>query len=172
MNGKIKLGISSCLLGNSVRYDGGHKLDRFLLGTLSPLVEWVPVCPEVECGLPVPREAMQLVGGRESVRLVAIESGIDQTETLMRWVRAKLEDPEVRSLCGFVFKARSPSCGVHDAAIIMPGAGGAVQGPGLFARAVLRQYAGLPIEDEERLRDQAVRKAFIDAISARHRMAN
>ncbi len=164
MNGKIKLGISSCLLGNNVRYDGSHKLDRVLLDTLSPLVEWVPVCPEVECGLPVPREAMQLMGGLESPRLVAIESRTDHTERLIRWIDKKLLDPSMLSLCGFVLKARSPSCGVHDAVVIVsPDATAPVAG--LFAGAILRRFPSLPVEDEERLHDTAARDAFIRKIS-------
>ncbi len=171
MDGKIKLGISSCLLGNNVRYDGGHRLDRFLMDTFSPIVEWVPVCPEAESGLPVPREAMQLVGGRESPRLVAIDSRADHTEKLMRWMQVKLAEPDMAGLCGFVFKARSPSCGVRDA-IIISFCGAAAKGPGLFAGVVQRRFPGLPVEDEERLRDAAVREAFIEKISAHLRAKN
>ncbi len=172
MNRKIKLGISSCLLGRNVRYDGGNKLDRFLIDALSSLVEWVPVCPETECGLPVPREAMQLVGHPESPRLVAIESRADHTEKLNRWIDKKLADPAMLNLCGFVFKARSPSCGVRDASIIPASSGAAVPGAGIFAGAVLRRFPDLPVEDEERLHDAAVREAFIEKISARLRAAN
>ncbi len=164
MGGKIKLGISSCLLGNRVRYDGGHKFDPFLLDALSPIVECVPVCPEVEAGLPVPREAMQLVGNRESPRLVTIESGVDRTEQLMCWIDKKLAEPAMRNLCGFVFKARSPSCGVRDAIVTV--SAGAARGAGLFAGAVLRRFPDLAVEDEERLHNSAVREAFIRRISA------
>ncbi len=166
MKEKIKLGISACLLGKSVRYEGGHKLDHLLLATLSPMVEWVPVCPEVECGLPVPREAMQLVGNRESPRLVTIESGVDHTEQMIQWLDKKLGEPVMRNLCGFVFKARSPSCGVRDASIVLPASGASAQGAGLFAGAVLRCFPDLPVADEEQLHDPAVRNEFIRKISA------
>jgi uncharacterized protein YbbK (DUF523 family) len=89
---KIKLGISSCLLGRKVRYDGGHKLDHFLLDTLGKFVEWVPVCPEVESGLTVPREAMRLVGSPDAPRLVTIRTGEDQTSRLTRWAEGKLPE--------------------------------------------------------------------------------
>ncbi len=171
MAGKIRLGISSCLLGNRVRYDGGHKLDPCLVDELGPLVEWVPVCPETECGLSVPREAMQLVGGPESPRLVTIESRVDHTERLTRWMQGKLEEPAIRNLCGFVFKARSPSCGVRDAAVTLS-SGASVLCPGLFAAAVLRRFPHLPVEDEEHLRDDAARSVFITKIAARLRAQN
>src|SRR5512143_1734368 len=105
----IKLGISSCLLGENVRYDGGHKLDHYLRDTLGQFVEWVPVCPEVECGLPVPREAMRLVGDPDAPRLVTRKTGIDHTERMTKWAGRKLAQLERQNLCGFVFKARSPS---------------------------------------------------------------
>ncbi len=165
MREKIKLGISSCLLGNNVRYDGGNRLDLCLKDALGPLVEWLPVCPETESGLPVPREAMQLVGSRESPRLVTIESGVDHTQQLTRWLVEKLAGPAMRDLSGFVFKARSPSCGVRDAVVTFP-AGITARGAGLFAGAVLRRFPDLPVEDEERLHDSAVREAFIRKISA------
>ncbi len=165
MRGKIRLGISSCLLGNNVRYDGENKLDLCLKEALGPLVEWVPVCPETESGLPVPREAMQLVGNRESPRLVTVESGVDHTEQLTRWLVGKLAGPAMRNLSGFVFKARSPSCGVRDA-VVTVSADATARGAGLFADAVLRRFPDLPVEDEERLHDSAVREAFIRKISA------
>jgi uncharacterized protein YbbK (DUF523 family) len=166
MTKRFIIGISSCLLGNRVRYDGGHKLDLCLRDELGPLVEWMSVCPEVECGLPVPREAMQLVGGKESTRLVATESGIDHTEQLTRWLDEKLAEPAMQNLCGFVFKARSPSCGVRDALIVLSTSGASAQGAGLFAGAVLRRFPDLPVADEEQLHEPAVRDEFIRKISA------
>jgi uncharacterized protein YbbK (DUF523 family) len=86
-NEKIRLGISSCLLGNLVRYDGGHKHDRFITGTLGAYVEYVPVCPEVECGMPVPREALRLVGDPAEPRLVTVHTGKDFTGQMKAWAR-------------------------------------------------------------------------------------
>ena len=106
---KIKLGISSCLLGEKVRYDGGHKLDRFITETLGQLVEFVPVCPEVECGLGVPREAMHLVAAPDGPRLVTIRTQADYTERMLAWAQERLVELEHEDLCGFIFKSGSPS---------------------------------------------------------------
>jgi hypothetical protein len=100
----LRLGISSCLLGEKVRYDGGHKLDRYLTGTLGCFVEWVPVCPEVEMGLPTPRETLRLVGEEENPRLIAPKSGTDHTETMIAWARKRAEELAAAGLHGFVFK--------------------------------------------------------------------
>ena len=102
---KIRLGISSCLLGERVRYDGGHKHDAYLTDTLGPCVEWVPVCPEVECGLPVPREAMRLEGDPASPRLVVIRTRVDHTERMRAWAQRRVEELAAEGLSGFVFKA-------------------------------------------------------------------
>ena len=104
---KITLGISSCLLGNNVRYDGGHKLDPWLRDTLGARVAWVPVCPEVEYGLPVPREALRLEGDPADPRLVAVDTGVDHTAGMKAWANRRLDELEREGLCGFVFKSRS-----------------------------------------------------------------
>jgi hypothetical protein len=100
----IRLGISTCLLGERVRYDGGHKLDRFLVNTLGLYVEWVPVCPEVELGLPIPRESLRLVGDAENPHLIAPKSGTDHTEPMKVWAQTRLEELAAVGLHGFVFK--------------------------------------------------------------------
>jgi uncharacterized protein YbbK (DUF523 family) len=110
---KIKLGISACLLGKNVRYDGGHKLDRFLTDTLGQYVEYVPVCPEVECGLPVPRESMHLEGDPESPRLVTSQTKQDMTERMISWAKTRAVELEKEVLCGFIFKSDSPSSGME-----------------------------------------------------------
>ena len=99
MTDKIMLGISTCLLGEPVRYDGGHKWDRFLTDTLGKYVEFVSVCPEVECGLSVPREAMRLVGDPQNPQLLTVRSGVDYTELMLKWARKRVmklekEDPQ------------------------------------------------------------------------------
>ena len=108
----VRLGISSCLLGEKVRYDGGHKLDPFLKDTLGVYVEYVPVCPEEECGLGTPREPMKLVGDPSSPRLVTRNTGIDVTERILEWAGKRTGELENEDLSGFIFKSRSPSCGV------------------------------------------------------------
>jgi len=117
---KIKIGISSCLLGNNVRYDGGHKWDRYVTDTLGVYFEWVPVCPEVEFGLPIPREAMHLVGEPAAPRLVTIRTGIDHTDGMLKWADAKLKDLENEELCGFIFRSKSPSSGISGIKVYTP----------------------------------------------------
>src|SRR3990172_6962428 len=114
MANKIKIGISACLLGEKVRYDGGHRLDRFIVKTLGKHFSWFPVCPEVEAGLSIPREPMQLVGYRSCPRLVVITSGIDLTGVLNDWAGKKVKKLDKEKLCGFILKSRSPSCAIND----------------------------------------------------------
>ena len=110
---KFGLGISACLLGQEVRFDGGHQLDRFITDTLGRYVEFVPVCPEVECGLGVPREAMRLVGDPEAPRLMTVRTKIDHTERMVKWARKRVQELEQEDLCGFIFKSKSPSSGME-----------------------------------------------------------
>ncbi len=156
----IKLGISSCLLGNNVRYDGGNKLNQDMLDGFDKSVEWVPVCPEVEAGLSVPREPMQLVADCSRTRLIAIETKKDLSEVLARWAEARLKRMEREGISGFVFKARSPSCGVYDAELFAASGESIGVRPGLFAEAVMRRFPSLPVEDEERLRDPVIKEQF------------
>jgi uncharacterized protein YbbK (DUF523 family) len=164
MQEKIKIGISSCLLGEKVRYDGGHKLDHFLKDTLGRYVEWAPVCPEVESGLPVPREAMHLVGGPELPRLVTINSGVDHTDRLLRWTKRALSALECSGLCGHVFKARSPSCGLRGVKWYTPHGTHRGTGPGMYARLFVERFPALPVAEDESLYDPAVRENFIERV--------
>ena len=86
---KIKLGISTCLLGEKVRYDGGHKWDHYLTDTLGQYVEYIPVCPEVECGFGIPREPFRLVGDCENPHLVTSRTNHDHTERMIQWAKKK-----------------------------------------------------------------------------------
>lgn len=110
---KIHLGISSCLLGEEVRYDGGHQWDHFFTDTLGKYVEFVPVCPEVECGFGIPREAFRLVGNPDSPRLVTIQTKQDYTDHMVQWARRRVKELEKEGLCGFIFKNWSPSSGME-----------------------------------------------------------
>jgi uncharacterized protein YbgA (DUF1722 family)/uncharacterized protein YbbK (DUF523 family) len=162
MEDRIKLGISSCLLGRNVRYDGGHKHDRYLTDVLGKFVDWVPVCPEVECGLPVPREAMHLLGDPESPRLVTIRTGIDHTDRMLDWMEGKLPELEKEELCGFVFKSRSPSSGMKAVKVYNPPAAPVKKGIGIFARAFMERFPLMPVEEEGRLHDARLRENFIE----------
>lgn len=147
--GPIRLLVSACLLGKRVRYDGGHKKDAFLVGTLGKFVHYVPVCPESDCGLPTPREPMRLVGDPSSPRLVGLRTGADHTDRMLRWTRGKLDELERLDLCGYICKKGSPSSGMEE---------------GLFTRAFLRRFPLVPVEDEERLADPVRRETFIERV--------
>ncbi len=168
---RIKIGISSCLLGKNVRYDGGNKLDRGLRDLSAKIIQWVPVCPEVGCGLPVPREAMHLVGSPGKVRLVTVETGIDHTLRLARWSGRKGKQLAAEEISGFILKARSPSCGLRDAKISASGRRSR-RGPGLFAEVLLTFFPSLPIEDEEGLRRPAAFRNFFERASLLHQWQN
>lgn len=164
MDQPLRLGISSCLLGNSVRYDGGHKLDRFLRDTLGRYVDFVPVCPEVECGMSVPREAMRLVGDEHAPRLVTIRSHEDKTEQMLAWAVKKNAWLAEQNLCGFIFKSKSPSSGMQGVKIYSEGGMPRQKGVGLFARTFMENFPLLPVEDDGRLHDPDLRENFIERI--------
>lgn len=161
---KIRLGISKCLLGEPVRYDGGHKLDRFLTETLGQYVEYVPVCPEVECGMPVPREAMHLEGETESPRLVTIRTGIDRTDQMRTWAEKRVVELEKERLMGFIFKSDSPSSGMERVKVYSGKGMSVRKGVGIFARMFMEHFPLLPAEEEGRLHDPALRENFIERV--------
>jgi uncharacterized protein YbgA (DUF1722 family)/uncharacterized protein YbbK (DUF523 family) len=161
---KIRLGISSCLLGDKVRYDGGHKLDPFLRDTLGRYVDWVPVCPEVEYGLPVPREAMHLVKSGVGTRLVTVRTGIDHTDGMRRWAGQRLSGLEKEDLCGFIFKSRSPSSGLRGVKIYNASGIPSNAGVGVFAGAFIEHFPFMPVEDDGRLQNPVLRENFIERI--------
>ena len=161
---KIKLGISTCLLGQRVRFDGGHKWDRFLTETLGQYVEYVPVCPEVECGFGIPREPFRLVGDPKSPRLVTSRTNQDQTERMVRWAKRKVIELEGENLCGFILKSGSPSSGMEKVRVYDPNGVPAKNGVGIFARVFMQHFPLLPVEDEGRLNDPKLRENFIERI--------
>lgn len=168
-NPKPKVGISTCLLGESVRYDGQHKRDRFLVDTVSDYVQWVPVCPEVECGLPVPREAMQLRGDPQAPRLVTNKTERDLTEKMLEFSRRKVVELEEEDLCGFVFKSRSPSSGMERIKVYDQNGVPHPTGVGLFAAAVMEHFPRIPFEDDGRLHDPGLRENFFERLFCLHR---
>jgi uncharacterized protein YbgA (DUF1722 family)/uncharacterized protein YbbK (DUF523 family) len=161
---KIKLGISTCLLGENVRYDGGHKLDRYLTDTLGQYVEYVPVCPEVECGLPVPRESMHLEGDPDAPRLVTTRTKQDMTDRMVSWAKKRVVELEKEGLYGFIFKSDSPSSGMERIRIYNEKGMPAKRGVGIFARIFMDHFPLLPLEDEGRLHDPKLRENFIERI--------
>ena len=164
MEERIRLGISMCLLGENVRYDGGHKLDRFLTGTLGQFVSYVPVCPEVECGLGIPRESLRLVGDPEAPRLVTTRTSIDHTEQMVAWAKKRVRELEKEELCGFIFKSKSPSSGMERIRVYNEKGMPAKNGVGVFARIFMEHFPLLPVEDEGRLHDPVLRENFIERL--------
>jgi uncharacterized protein YbgA (DUF1722 family)/uncharacterized protein YbbK (DUF523 family) len=165
----IRLGVSSCLLGNEVRFDGGHKRDRFVTDLLGRFVEWVPVCPEVEVGMATPRPALRLVGDGERVRMVEIKSGHDHTEAMESFSAHRVRALRDLELCGYILKKDSPSCGMTRVKVY----GKSVatrKGTGLYASALMRAYPSLPCEDEGRLNDPELRENFIERVFAYRRL--
>jgi uncharacterized protein YbgA (DUF1722 family)/uncharacterized protein YbbK (DUF523 family) len=168
--GAIRVGISSCLLGAKVRFDGGHKRDPFLADMFGRFVEWVPVCPEVEAGFGTPRESMRLVRSHAGVRLLTVKTGVDLTERMATYARRRTAKLATDDLCGFVLKKDSPSCGwqrvkVYDANHVPD-----KSGQGLFAAALAARLPDLPIEEEGRLSDPRLRDNFAERVFAYARL--
>ncbi len=161
----IKLGISACLLGQNVRYDGGHKHDRFLIDTFGRFVTFIPICPEVECGLSVPREAMRLTGTADALRLVTISTKKDLTRQLTAWARKRVCELEDEGLRGFIFKSKSPSCGMRCVKLYSDlDAVPSYSGMGFFVRAFREHFPSLPCEEDECLHDSVLREKFIERV--------
>ncbi|HEY6872805.1 MAG TPA: DUF523 domain-containing protein [Geobacteraceae bacterium] len=168
MASQIKIGVSSCLLGERVRYDGSDKREPYIADVLGRIFALVPVCPEVGCGLPVPREVMRLEGDPVHPRLVTVESRLDLTERLHAWCRLKVKELEGENIAGFILKSRSPSCGLFRVEVFSQGR--TESGRGLFAAALTAYFPDLPVEEEGRLGDVRLREEFIERASAyRHR---
>jgi uncharacterized protein YbgA (DUF1722 family)/uncharacterized protein YbbK (DUF523 family) len=168
----IRIGISACLLGQPVRFDGGHKRDAFLTEMFSRFVEWVPVCPEVESGLGTPREAMRLVRLKDGVRLLTVRTGIDLTAPLERLSRSRVSALACEDLSGYVLKKDSPSCGLERVKVYDQHGSAARDGRGLFAATLVAAFPNLPIEEEGRLADFRLRDNFVERVFAYWRVRN
>jgi len=162
----ITIGVSSCLLGHKVRYDGGHKHDHYISDTLGRFFRFLPVCPEVECGMTIPREAMRLEGDPDSPRLVSSRSRIDKTEQMRSYCERRVRELGNEELCGFIFKKNSPSSGLFRVKVYAGSGMPAKNGRGLFAAAMARHFPLLPLEEEGRLNDPAIRENFIERVFA------
>ena len=165
----VRLGISRCLLGEPVRYDGGHKRNLFLVDVLGHHVEWVPVCPEVEAGFDTPRESMRLVDDVAEPRLITVRSHQDHTDRMRRYTKQRLRDFHALQLSGYVFKKDSPSCGTRRVRVYTRESRLLGTGKGLFADAFQRTFPLTPVEDEGRLRDSGLRENFIERVFGYHR---
>jgi uncharacterized protein YbgA (DUF1722 family)/uncharacterized protein YbbK (DUF523 family) len=163
---RIRLGISACLLGDEVRYDGGHKRDPFLTTVLGPLVEWVKVCPEVEVGMGTPRESIRLVDEHGTIRLLTVKTGIDHTASMTAYSARKVRELTAEDLCGYVLKKDSPSCGMTRVKVYRGKEPAKRTGVGLFAQALLARFPHLPVEEEGRLTDPLLRENFVERVFA------
>lgn len=160
----IKVAISSCLVGQKTRYDGGHRWDRFLTDTLGRYLELVPICPEAECGLGVPREPMRLMDHPEAPRLLTVQTGRDLTDRMATWVERKMMHLVSENLAGFIFKSKSPSCGPAKVKLYNEQGEIVGQAAGLFARAFQDYFPLVAVEDEGRLQDPEIRENFIEQL--------
>ncbi len=161
---KIRLGVSACLLGQKVRFDGGHKLNHFVRDDLGRYVEFVSVCPEMECGLGAPRESMRLVGDPDAPRLISSRTKTDLTDRMQAWARGRIKQLAGEGLCGFIFKSRSPSSGMRAVRVYTEAGMPAGRGVGIFARMFMDRFPLLPVEDEGRLNDNGIRENFVERI--------
>lgn len=170
MSRPLRVGVSACLLGHEVRWDGGHKRDRFLTDTLRGWVEWVPVCPELELGLGVPREPIRLEGDPAAPRLVTPKTGADHTTAMLRFAHARVEQLVAEDLSGYVLKKDSPSCGMGRVRVHGPRGGAPARtGVGFFARVLMERLPLLPVEEEGRLEDLGLRENFLERLFAYER---
>jgi uncharacterized protein YbgA (DUF1722 family)/uncharacterized protein YbbK (DUF523 family) len=166
----VRLGISACLVGDEVRFDGGHKRDPFLTDLLGRFVEFVRVCPEVEAGFGTPREAMHLRRSNGQIRLVTVKTDRDLTVPMERLIRRRMLSLEAADLSGYVLKKNSPSCGLERVKVYDLKGAPSATGRGLFAEALLRRFPLLPVEEEGRLNDPELRENFIERLFAYHRL--
>lgn len=169
---ELRIGISACLLGQEVRFDGGHKHDRFLTGTVGPFVTYVPVCPEVEVGMGTPRETIRLEKDGEGLRLVAPKSGTDHTESMAAYSRDRVRELAGEDLSGYILKKDSPSCGMERVKVYNPAGMAEKNGRGLFARILMEALPLLPVEEEGRLNDPRLRDNFFVRVFAYRRLTD
>ena len=166
----ITVGISTCLLGQKVRYDGGHKRDRFITDILGDYFQFVPICPEVEVGMGIPREAVRLVGSVDDPQMLGVRSETDWTARMKRYSSVRVRRRDINDICGYILKKDSPSCGMARVKVFHPNGMPEKKGRGLYAAALMDQHPLLPVEEEGRLNDARLRENFIVRVFAYHRL--
>jgi uncharacterized protein YbgA (DUF1722 family)/uncharacterized protein YbbK (DUF523 family) len=166
---KPTIGVSACLLGHNVRYDGGHKRDSFITDSLQQYVEYLPICPETAIGLGVPRPTIRLVGDPDHPRLVGVaDSSEDYTDKMQQFTLS--QSAYLTPLCGYILKKNSPSCGMLRVKVFSDQNQHAIRkGSGIFAKALMQNLPTLPVEEEGRLNDPVFRENFINRIFVYHR---
>jgi len=168
----IRLGVSSCLLGAKVRFDGGHKRDCFLSDVLGDWFEWVAVCPEIDIGLGIPRPSIRLVHDQPVPRLIQPVTGEDLTERMEAYSQTKVDEMKAVGLDGYILKRASPSCGMERVKVFGKGGSPTKNGVGVFARVLMNRWPTLPVEEEGRLNDPTIRERFIEHVFCRHRWSS
>ncbi|MCL0044802.1 DUF523 and DUF1722 domain-containing protein [Nitrospinaceae bacterium] len=162
MKNKIKIGVSSCLLGEEVRWNGGHKKDRYVQAALDNYFEYVPTCPEVDVGMGIPRETVALYGVLEDHKMISKKSQTDWTSKMNTYMKGRISTLGKNDLCGYIFKSKSPSCGIGRVPIYSKFGSSKVRyGPGMFASSFMKTLPLIPVEDEGRLHDPVIRENFI-----------
>ncbi|MDA0117632.1 MULTISPECIES: YbgA family protein [Vibrio] len=164
MSNVIKVGISSCVLGENVRFDSGHKISKFVTKELAPFFEFVPVCPEVGMGMPVPRPTIRLMSDQERIALVETkDASIDHTDKMMDYSKSKVAELSSTELCGYIVCAKSPTCGMERVKVYKKG-GAENIGVGLYTQELMKQMPWLPVEEDGRLNDPVLKENFITRI--------
>lgn len=166
----IAVGVSACLLGEKVRYDGGHKRDNYVADVLGRYFRFVPVCPELDIGLGVPRETLRLVRTRDGIRMIAPGSGVDHTATMREYAKRRTRQLRELGLRGYILKKNSPSCGMTRVKTYTEAGMPAPADRGLFAEALMTLLPLLPVEEEGRLNDPPLRENFIVRVFAYDRV--
>jgi uncharacterized protein YbbK (DUF523 family) len=164
-----RVGISACLLGQPVRWNGGHKHAASLVDDLGRFVEWLPVCPEVELGMGVPRPPVRLVHEAGVLHMIESDTNQDHTQAMRDYAQRRVAELANQNLCGYILKKDSPSCGLEDVEVHRIGAPVTREGRGLFAEALLAALPSLPVADEGQLQDLALRKLFVERLFAYQR---
>lgn len=166
---KPTIGISACLLGQPVRYNGNDKRDDFIVDKLGKYFDWLSVCPEVEMGLGVPRESMRLISRRGEIALVTTK-GLDHTSGMREYARKKVRTLARANLRGFLLKKNSPSCGMEKVKVYDENGSPFNSGEGLFAAELKANFPNLPIEEEGRLANPKFRENWIERVFAYDRL--
>lgn len=166
----LRIGVSSCLVGQKVRYDGGHKRDSFVADLLARFVDFVPVCPELEIGLGTPRDSIHLAKREGTIRLINPKTGQDLTTEMSQWADKRLTQLEKENFSGYILKKDSPSCGRQRVRVHQEEKPPLKDGVGLFAQKLMDRWPLLPVEEEGRLNDPRLRDNFIERVFAYHRL--
>lgn len=163
---KIRVGVSSCLLGQEVRFDSGHKHDRYITDVLGVHFQFTAVCPEVEVGMTIPRESVRLVRFDDDIRMRGVKSSTDHTDAMRRFAKRRVAGLAALGICGYLLKKGSPSCGMERVRTYTPAGMPGPADRGMFATELFAALPELPVEEEGRLLDPVLRENFIERVFA------